>query len=228
VAGDGLEAGAGARAFGTLRPHAQEHDPRHLEHTPGHLHPPDARRNPQDEDAWGEAGAGDSGGVLLHRPIGRRHGEPGPTGRPHRPTPDRRGRNLGGTHFANPGRARKGRDLRQVHQAAVGADPQRRLPTDRPAGRRPVGRPRSGDQCPPGRAQRRPHPRPRLPAIERNQRHHERPLAIGAAPGARASGEVRGRGVPHGESAGPGTVSRRGAAGPLSPAQIHDDLDQRD
>ena len=78
-------------------------------------------------------------------------------------------------------------------EPAAGTDPHRRHATDRHAGREPAGRGRPHHQRAAGRAKHGADPCPRLSIAQRDQRHHDGPLADGAAPGPRASREVPGR-----------------------------------
>ncbi len=73
-----------------------------------------------------------------------------------------------------------------------------RLGISAPDHQRAAGGPRHG-----------PDPGPRLPTAQRDQRHHDRPLAAGPAPGLRTAGEAPERGPADGPAAQPGTVPRR-------------------
>ena len=110
-------------------------------------------------------------------------------------------------------------------RAAPGADSHRLAATGLLDGGNPLGRQRTPDERSAGRTHDGAHSRPRLPTAQRDQRHHDRPLADGASPGPRAAREIRCRDRRvrrrpdlrqfHAavELFYPG--SRRGAAGPL-------------
>ena len=66
---------------------------------------------------------------------------------------------------------------------ASGTGPHRRRPADRHPGREPPGNRRADHQRSPGVAGHGVDPGPGLPTAQRDQRHHDRPLADGPAPG---------------------------------------------
>ena len=171
----------GRRAPRPASPQSAEHDAGHLEHSAGRLHEFHPGRNPRHEDARREAHSRPVGS-LPRRPYHRgRHGHSGTSGHSHRSALDRSSRAMDRPGVAAAGHPQPAGNLGQLRLPVAGTDPHRRYATDRHAGREPAGHQRPDHQRAASGADHGPYPRPRLPTPQRDQRHHDRSLADGAA-----------------------------------------------
>ena len=98
-----------------------------------------------------------------------------------------------GRALQRPGVPSRAGNPHRVRPAALGANPHRRLATGLRAGGDAAGHRRPADERSASRTQHGADPCPRLPVAQRDQRHHDGPLADGASPGPRTPREVCGR-----------------------------------
>ena len=142
------------------------------------------------------------------------------------PRSDRSGRAVDRPGVAAAGHSQRSRKSSPTSfDPLLGTGPHRRHAADRHAGREPAGHRRPDHQRAAGRAHHGAHPRPRLPTPQRDQRHHDGPLADRPAPVHELREKFQAEAAELDESPDlhqfyaavelfyPG--SRRGAAGPL-------------